>query len=312
MLSYQTPRSGLRRTGTRLFGNSARRCAALALFLSPLSVGDAGAEQAVSAALKMRVQLLTAGRELRVQGELIAARKLLPSSTGSAISGRRGQAQISRRSCSCSWREARLTALDPSDYHAEALRKMRAGGWIDPEIIADRDLLLSDALVRLVYHLHFGKTNPRDLYPRWSFSRTLGRIEPVQALEALLSSERLEESVERYAPQLSIYRHLREALAQHRAIEAEGGWGTVPADGTLRPGMRDTRVQALRARLATSGDLSAQATAEPELFDETVEAAVKGFQTRHGLEPDGAVGRRTAAGAQRRSCAAHRADPRKP
>ena len=170
---------------------------------------------------------------------------------------------------------------------------MRAGGWIDPEDVADLDLLLSDALVRLVYHLHFGKTNPRDLYPDWSFSRTLGRIDPVEALEALLSSERLEESVERYAPQLSLYRHLREALAQHRAIEAGGGWGTVPADGTLRTGMRDTRAQALRARLATSGDLSARATAEPELFDETLEAAVKGFQTRHGLEPDGAVGRRT-------------------
>ena len=109
----------------------------------------------------------------------------------------------------------------------------------------------------------------------------------------MLSSERLEESVERYAPQLSIYRHLREALAQHRAIEAEGGWGAVPGDGTLRSGMRDTRVQALRARLATSGDLNPQTTAEPELFDETVEGAVKGFQTRHGLEPDGAVGRRT-------------------
>jgi murein L,D-transpeptidase YcbB/YkuD len=57
--------------------------------------------------------------------------------------------------------------------------------------------------------------------------------------------------------------------------------------------MRDTRVQALRARLVASGDLCLQASAEPDLFDEALEAAVRGFQTRHGLEPDGAVGRRT-------------------
>jgi murein L,D-transpeptidase YcbB/YkuD len=57
--------------------------------------------------------------------------------------------------------------------------------------------------------------------------------------------------------------------------------------------MRDTRILALRARLAASGDSTSQPTAEPEQFDEALEAALKNFQMRHGLEADGAVGART-------------------
>ena len=90
------------------------------------------------------------------------------------------------------------------------------------------------------------------------------------------------------------------------------GGAAVPPGGTLRPGMRDTRVQALRARLAASGDLRPQASAEPDLFDEALEAAVTGFQTRHGLEPDGAVGRRTLQALNVQVARAHRAGPRQP
>jgi murein L,D-transpeptidase YcbB/YkuD len=265
----------------------------LAVLVSLSPAGDTRAQEATSAPLANRVQQLSAGRELRVAGEVIAASRLLGEF-------------YRQREFQPAWldthRQAQLLALvedssthglDPSDYHADALRKIRAEASSDAEEVAARDFLFSDALVRLAYHLHFGKTNPRDLYPNWSFSRTLGRIEPVQALEALAAAERLDEVLEGYAPQLPLYRHLRDALSQHRAIEAGGGWGTVPAGGTLRAGMRDTRVLALRARLTASGDSTSQPTAEPEQFDEALEAALKNFQMRHGLEADGAVGRRT-------------------
>ncbi len=264
---------------------------ALLALLPPLYA--IGADDLVSRALKIRVEQLAAGQEVRAHGDLIAAHKLLPE-------------LYRRREFRPAWldteRERQLLALveasrthglDPSDYHADALREMQAEGRTDPAFVADRDLLWSDALVRLVYHLHFGKTNPRELYPEWGFSRTLGRTDPVEALEALLAGEHLGQAVDGYAPQLSLYDQLRKALAKLGAIQATGGWGTIPPGGTLRPGMRDTRVQALRARLAASGDLPLQASAEPDLFDEALEEAVTGFQTREGLEPDGAVGRRT-------------------
>ena len=52
---------------------------------------------------------------------------------------------------------------------------------------------------------------------------------------------------------------------------------------------------ALRDRLVMTGDLKEAASAGAEVFDETLEQAVKGFQERHGLEVDGAVGPGTLA-----------------
>jgi murein L,D-transpeptidase YcbB/YkuD len=250
-------------------------------------------------ALRARVEALRAGHEVRVAGEAIAARRLIAEfyeARGFRPAWvRPGQAEALVRLVALS----RDHGLEPGDYHAAALARVADAGGLtsvtSAEDVAARDLLLTDALVRLAYHLRFGKANPRELYPDWSFSRSLGAIEPVPALESAIAAPAVEEAVERYAPQLVAYRGLRSALARHRAIEAAGGWPRVPPGPTLGPGMQDPRVVPLRARLAASGDLEAHSAAEPDRFDAALEAAVRRFQARHALEPDGAVGRQTLA-----------------
>src|SRR5690606_695809 len=61
-----------------------------------------------------------------------------------------------------------------------------------------------------------------------------------------------------------------------------------------KPGMRVARVAELRDRLRIEG-YAAGAGADPELFDEPLEAAVRAFQRLHGLDADGVVGPRTIA-----------------
>jgi murein L,D-transpeptidase YcbB/YkuD len=53
------------------------------------------------------------------------------------------------------------------------------------------------------------------------------------------------------------------------------------------------RVEALRHRLSVTHDLSTDMPLHSIAYDEIVEAAVKRFQRRHGLRPDGLVGKRT-------------------
>lgn len=288
------------RSPTRHFGGyrDAARILAAAVALAgactPAWAADAAAE-----ALRARVEALRAGHEVRVAGEPIAARRLIPEfyeARGFRPAWvRPGQAEALVQLVAAS----RDHGLDPGDYHAAALARLADAGGLtsatSAEDVAARDLLLTDALVRLAYHLRFGKANPRELYPDWSFSRSLGAIEPVPALESAIAAPALEEAVERYAPQLVAYRGLRSALARHRAIEAAGGWPRVPPGPTLGPGMQDPRVVPLRARLAVSGDFEAQPAAEPDRFDAALEAAVRRFQARHALELDGAVGRQTLA-----------------
>jgi L,D-transpeptidase YcbB len=78
------------------------------------------------------------------------------------------------------------------------------------------------------------------------------------------------------------------AIVQYQAIVQRGGWNTIPAGHELRLGASGRAVQALRQRLAASGDIDPDAGMGPT-FDSFVEAGVKRFQIRHGLGPSGAA-----------------------
>ncbi|HSD41388.1 MAG TPA: L,D-transpeptidase family protein [Burkholderiales bacterium] len=282
----------------RHFDGCRRAALALAAAVAVALAGaPAWAADAVAEALRARVEALRAGHEVRVAGEPIAARRLIPEfyeARGFRPAWvRAGHAEALVRLVAAS----RDHGLDPNDYHAAALGRHLGDVSATPDaaVRADRDLLLTDALVRLAYHLRFGKANPRELYPDWNFPRALGAIEPVQALESAIAAASLEEAVEQFAPQLAAYRQLRAALARHRAIEAAGGWSRLPPGPTLESGMQDLRIARLRERLAASGDYEGQTTADQDRFDAALEAAVRRFQARHALDPDGVVGRQTLA-----------------
>ena len=75
---------------------------------------------------------------------------------------------------------------------------------------------------------------------------------------------------------------------------AQGGWPEVPATKKLQLGVSDPDVVPLRKRLMVSGDLPQNAGLS-ESFDSYVDAALKRFQTRHGLPADGVTGKYTFA-----------------
>jgi len=89
---------------------------------------------------------------------------------------------------------------------------------------------------------------------------------------------------------------LQKAITQYSDIVARGGWPLVPATTKLKIGVRDPAVVILRQRLAISGDMPAEAAAnKSDAFDSYVDAAVKRFQARHGIQPDGVIGDTTFA-----------------
>ncbi len=78
-----------------------------------------------------------------------------------------------------------------------------------------------------------------------------------------------------------------EMIDRYRDIVARGGWQRISGD-RLKLGMRSPAVSALRQRLIMSGDLDPAAGSSP-VFDSYVEAAVRRFQARHGLNTTGAL-----------------------
>jgi len=79
------------------------------------------------------------------------------------------------------------------------------------------------------------------------------------------------------------------AIFAYQDLVARGGWPVVPATKKLQMGVSDPDVQILRQRLIASGDLDPSAGLSNE-FDSYVDGAVKKFQARHGLPPDGVLG----------------------
>ena len=84
------------------------------------------------------------------------------------------------------------------------------------------------------------------------------------------------------------------ALQRYSLIEAGGGWPTVQASVKFVPGGSGPEVVLLRQRLAVTGDIAPNLAAG-EQYDDAVVAAVKRFQTRHGLPATGAVATQTIA-----------------
>ena len=184
--------------------------------LIALSLAFPARAEAPREALRERIEQLRAGRDVRVDGDSVAAPALVA-------------AFYEQRDFRPAWtpaREKELVALveasksdglDPSDYHLDALRA-------DNDDAVDRELLCTDSLIRLAYSLYFGKLDPRRLDPKWNFARTLDGIDPPRALEAMIAAPSLGDALYAYAPQMPEYLALRRALARYRALRAAGGW----------------------------------------------------------------------------------------
>lgn len=95
-----------------------------------------------------------------------------------------------------------------------------------------------------------------------------------------------EPSTEAWVSPAAIER-LDRAIAQYRDIVAAGGWPSLPNRITLRPGDSDANVAILRRRLEISGDV--RPGGDRYTFDSALEAGVKRYQLRNGLEPTGIV-----------------------
>ena len=183
--------------------------------------------------------------------------------------------------------QAQSHGLGAEDYPAADLSAHLTAAS-NPEERAAADLSLSVFLFRFLSDLHSGRVKPQSL--GLAVDTGTDRPDLPGLVWSALRQGHLTTLPDRLAPQFPMYGRLRQALARYRDL-ARARFDPLPVvNKKLEPGQAYPALSALRDRLVRLGDLPPTAKL-PLRYEGDLVEGVKHFQLRHGLEPDGVIGR---------------------
>ena len=188
------------------------------------------------------------------------------------------------------------TASTRRAYRAGALDSRAAALAAGPAGAADVaafDVGLSAGLLRYLRHLHKGRVDPRALGLRLTTPRD--EHDYAAIVREALAGHRLNAAAAGLAPPLAQYRSLRLMLARYRALASDPTLTPPAASRTVHPGQPYPDLLSLQRLLVAVGDLPSGLPPAGTIYDGAIADGVKRFQVRHGLEPDGVLGRATQA-----------------
>jgi len=199
--------------------------------------------------------------------------------------------------------QSKFDGLNPRDYHLDLInvfftqfesnKKLTIPNALDD--LADVDLLLSDAFFHLAAHLEIGKVDPQSLTGAWHIIAKTAKVSYTDLLEVALNKNQIRQSLETLYPTITIYKKGREVIRAMDEIRKQDtlNWKPVKISKTIKVGDSNGGMPNLRERLDFWKYLAPYALEHEKEYDSTMFAAVKKFQQRNGLEPDGALGKNT-------------------
>ncbi|MDB5473814.1 MAG: L,D-transpeptidase family protein [Devosia sp.] len=168
--------------------------------------------------------------------------------------------------------------LRPADYLTPELDVTGAKG--SPAKMAALETAFSRAVMRYASHIHTGRINPQSVSPALDIEPK--KLDEAALLVQLASSPDPVSVLQGLQPTHPEFKALKAALANFDERQAEAPL-QIAAGPTLKPGMSDARIPALRTRfeLPPTDDL---------VYDDALVAAMKSFQQSRNLAVDGVVG----------------------
>lgn len=183
--------------------------------------------------------------------------------------------------------------LDPNDYHLRAIESIAHRAEGNPAMRADLDVLLTDAVAGMIDHMKYGRVHPFQVNPAWNVDPRKGRPPLEKAISRVRAASDVGRAIAAERPDNFIYRGLQKEMARLNQVVDQGGWPKVRPGRPIKPGASDARIPDVRARLVRSGEFRGSAATDEEFYGPSLVDAVKHFQERHRLSPDGVIGKGT-------------------
>ena len=197
-------------------------------------------------------------------------------------------------------RAAADRGLAPGDYDIGSLERLvgaAQGSAANPDAIARADVALTATVLQFLADLRFGRVRPERVAPQY---RAMAKDSAFVAdLRDAVASGRIASMIAAAEPAFPQYARLKLVLAEYRMLAA--GPATVlpklpPPLHKVVAGDTYAGVRVLHEKLLRLGDLATNA-ADPvdDRYSLALAEAVQRFQSRHGLVPDGILGKETLA-----------------
>lgn len=188
---------------------------------------------------------------------------------------------------------ASVKGLDATDYDggqwAARIANLRGDA-----ALARFDVDLTSAVLQYASDLRLGRVHPREV--RFDFDLAAKKLYAPALIAQLTNANDPVAVLSGLEPKHDDYRRLVAALATYRRIEASVTDETpLPIVTKLTKGQTYDALPRMAARLRLFGDLDAKAIVEGTTYEGVIVDAVKHFQSRHGLEADGVLGKTTFA-----------------
>jgi L,D-transpeptidase YcbB len=194
------------------------------------------------------------------------------------------------------------------DAESEGLRAedYEAAGWAarvkllqEPHTSGDEarfDAALSVSIMRYLSDLHVGRINPQHL--GFEFDVTRKKLDlPTFVRQRLVDGSNLRAEVSGAAPQSPAYQRLRDALPRYEEMAKQDDGEKLPNPIYMDKGEQYAGIARMARLLRLLGDLPQSADIPPDskIYQGPLVDAVKHFQARHGLPPNGIVDAKTIA-----------------
>ncbi|MGV3641384.1 MAG: L,D-transpeptidase family protein [Adhaeribacter sp.] len=188
--------------------------------------------------------------------------------------------------------------LDPNDYKIKDFKQMFASfEKADKDDSASHkqkqeiDVALTSSFMHYASDFYRGIVNYKKLDNiEWSVRKN--KIKLNKALETILKERDSRYPYYQFDPLHEEYNRLRTVLQQYRDIRKAGGWPRIEGVTKLKLGDSSSVVPLLRKRLLPQNRWNITGP-QQHVYDQELADAVRDFQERHGMKPDGALGPNT-------------------